>query len=121
VSRILIVAEPAPARDELAQVLAAAPHTVKTVAPGELVMTDTRDWAPDVILMHIGTDGPALNLRIGLLRDPDLAEVPFVAMGDSEDEARALGAHAFVRPPVAAADLLSLVARFAAARMPLFS
>ena len=43
--------------------------------------------------------------------------VPFVALGDNEDEARALGAHAFVREPVHLDSLLRIIAHFSTLRV----
>ena len=118
-SRVLLVSDERRLREQLAGAIASGPHTVRAVAAGDLRVEAARDWEPDVIVMDLSPDGAALQLRIGMLRDPDLAHVPFVVVGDSEDEARALGAHAFVRVPVPIAGLLDLIARFAAARMPL--
>jgi CheY-like chemotaxis protein len=119
VSRILLVAEAAPSRDALAMAISSAPHTVLAVAPGELRIAAARDWAPDVIVMELAPDGAALPLRIGMLRDPSLADVPFVALGDNEDEARALGANAFVPPQTSSDLLVGLVGRISALRFPL--
>ena len=118
--RVLIVADAAPAREVMALALAReGPHTVRSVAPGDLRIANAREWSPDIIIMDLATDGAALPLRIGMLRDPELATVPFIALGDSEDEARALGAHAFVRIPPPLKGLVQLVGRFAAMRAPL--
>ena len=118
-SRILIVSDEGIDRDLLAAALASAPHTVKTVEPGYWKTDTVRDWSPDIIVMDLSTDGASLPIRIGMLRDPELSRVPFVAIGESEDEARAMGAHGFVRAPAQLDALLGLVARFAAIRMPL--
>lgn len=92
---------------------------MKAVSPGDLRISTARDWEPDVIVMDLATDGAALPLRIGMLRDPSLSGIPFVAMGESEDEARALGAHAFVHTPPEVDSLMDLIARLAALRLPL--
>lgn len=114
-----MIAEPSPERERLATGLSAAPHTVRQVSAGDLRLDSARDWAPDVIVMTLGTDDAALALRMGMMRDPELAQVPFVVIGGSEDEARALGAHAFVRSPPPVDALVHLVGRFAAMRLPL--
>lgn len=118
-SRILIVGDDGLERDLLAQAISAAPHTVKTIAPSEWRAQLARDWSPDIIVMDLATDGASLPIRISMLRDPELARIPFVGIGDSEDEARALGAHGFVRAPAQLDALLGMIARFAAIRMPL--
>jgi CheY-like chemotaxis protein len=118
-SRVLLIADQSVARDELAIEIAHGPHTVKAVSAGDLRMSAARDWSPDIILMDLSSDGAALPMRIRMMRDPELASVPFVAMGDSEEEARALGAHAFVRIPAPLEPLMQLLARFGAMRMPL--
>ena len=118
-SRVLLVADAPPVRERLSRAIAAGPHTVKTVAPGDLRLEAARDWEPDIIVMDLSTDGAALPLRIGMLRDPLLANIPFIALGESEDEARALGAHAFVRTSARLEGLVDLIAHLAALRMPL--
>jgi CheY-like chemotaxis protein len=119
VSRILVLCDDGIERDLLAQAIASAPHTVKTMAPSEWQAGVVRDWSPDIIVMELATDGASLPIRINMLRDPELSRIPFVALGDSEDEARALGAHGFVRAPAHLESLLGMIARFAAIRMPL--
>ncbi|MBI4510262.1 MAG: hypothetical protein HY698_11560 [Deltaproteobacteria bacterium] len=118
-SRILLVADPAPMRDELAVAIARGPHTVKAIAPGDLRIEAMREWEPDVVVMDLAAEGAALPLRMVMLRDSQLSQVPFVALGQSEDEARALGAHAFVKVPPPIDGLVQLLNRFAALRMPL--
>src|SRR5262249_35175750 len=87
VSRVLIVADQAPERDVMAAAIAQAPHTVWAVAPGDLRIMAVREWDPDVIVMDLAPDGAALPLRMSMLRDPTIASVPFIAVGESEDEA----------------------------------
>lgn len=118
-SRVLFVADASATRERISSALLGAPHTVKTLSPGELRIDGVREWQPDVIVMDLATDSSVLPMRIGLLRDPELSRIPFIAVGDSEDEARALGAHGFVRNPAETDALLGLVARFAAIRFPL--
>lgn len=118
-SRILLIADHIRARDELAAAIAKGPHTVLATSAGDLSMAAVRDWAPDVIVMDMSTNGAALPMRIRLLRDPSLADIPFVAVGDSEEEAEALGANAFVRTPPPLEQLMPILARFGAMRMPL--
>jgi CheY-like chemotaxis protein len=117
--RILLVAEPAAARDDMAGAIAAAPHTVRAVSPGDLRIASAREWDPDVIVMDLATDSAALPLRMGMLRDPLLSSVPFIVLGDSEDEARALGAHAFVRTPAHLESLVRVIGHFSSLKMPL--
>jgi CheY-like chemotaxis protein len=119
VSRILLVADEGGGREKLATAIATGPHTVKTLSPSDLRIEGVRDWQPDVIVMDLATDSSALPQRIAMLRDPELSGVPFVAIGESEDEARALGAHGFVRQPAHVESLLGLIGRFAALRFPL--
>ena len=69
--------------------------------------------------MDLAGNGATLALRIGMLRDPALATVPFVALGDSEDEAHALGAHGFARWAAPAENLLRIISQFATMRAPL--
>lgn len=118
-SRVLVIADQPAERQALATEIARAPHTVKAIAAGDLRIEAARDWAPDIIVMQMSTDSAALPLRIGMMRDPELSSVPFIVIGGSEDEARALGAHAFVISPPPMEALLKLVSRFAAMRMPL--
>jgi CheY-like chemotaxis protein len=118
-SRVLLIAEADEQRERLERAIAGGPHTVRAVPPLE-TLTAARDWAPDVIIMDLATDAATLPLRIRMLRDPELAGIPFVALGDSEEEARALGAQAFVRKPATdESGLLSLLATIAAQRFPL--
>jgi hypothetical protein len=114
-----MVADESRSRDELAAAIALAPHTVKIITLGSLRISDARDWDPDIVMMWMQTDSAALPTRIAMLRDPNLSGIPFIAVGDSEDEARALGAHAFVRTPVPIEGVIQLLARFSALRMPL--
>lgn len=115
------MADPAPERDAVVKALARAPHTVKAVSLADLRLEAARDWEPDVIILQLKADSAALPLRIGMLRDPVLANVPLVVLGESEDEARALGAHAFVRSPVQSHldSLVRVVAHFSSLRLPL--
>jgi len=119
VSRVLLVGEPDAERSRLERVIGEGPHTVRAVAPVE-TLEIARDWAPDIIIMDLATDGATLPVRIGMLRDPALATIPFVALGDSEEEARALGANAFVRKPAIDPNgLLDLLATITSLRFPL--
>jgi CheY-like chemotaxis protein len=119
VSRILLVGEPDPERTRLQQIIGQGPHTVRAVSPFETVEI-AREWSPDIIIMDLATDGNSLPVRINMLRDPELAAIPFVALGDSEEEARAFGANAFVRKPAVDPNgLLELLAAITAIRYPL--
>ena len=117
--RILLIGEADEQRARLERVIGDGPHTVRAISPPEMLAA-ARDWAPDIIVMDLATDSGALPLRIGMLRDPELATIPFVAVGESEEEARALGANAFVRKPAAdESGLLQLLAAIGAMRLPL--
>jgi len=115
----LLVAEPDSERTRLEEAIAAGPYTVRSAAPFESVHI-ARDWAPDIIIMDLATDGATLPIRINMLRDPEVSGIPFVALGDSEEEARALGANAFVRKPAEDTNgLLQLLSTLTAIRFPL--
>lgn len=117
--RILVVADADKVRDELVARIATGPHTVRAIAPGDLHIEAAREWDPDVIVMNLATDSSVLPIRIGMLRDPALSGVPLVALGESEEEARAIGAQAFLRTPPHMESLMELLSRLAAIRFPL--
>ena len=118
-SRVLLIGEADELRERLERAIADGPHTVRAVDPVE-TLSAARDWSPDIIIMDLATDGNTLPVRISMLRDPELASIPFVALGESEEEARALGAQAFVRKPASdPSGLLSLLATITAMRFPL--
>ena len=118
-SRVLLIGEPDEQRERLERAIAEGPHTVRAITSVE-TMSAAREWAPDIIVMDLATDAGTLPLRIGMMRDPELARIPFVALGESEEEARALGAQAFVRKPATdPSGLLQLLATITAMRFPL--
>jgi CheY-like chemotaxis protein len=119
VSRILVVANRDAARDELVDALRRAPHTVKAVSPADLAIANAREWEPDLIVMQVAAEDAALPLRISMLRDPSLSQIPFIAIGDSEAEARALGANAWVSGTASIEGVVGLLNRFAALQLPL--
>jgi excisionase family DNA binding protein len=99
--KVLVVAEPGPAREGAARQLVAAGYAVEQTSPGFAAGAAAARYEPDAVLLHASAPDGGEVLR-GLRADRELASVPVVALGAPEwrDELTEAGAsEAIVRPP----------------------
>ena len=99
--KVLVVAEPGPAREGSARQLAAAGYAVDQASPGFAAGAAAARYQPDAVVVHAGAPDGGEVLR-GLRADRELASVPVVALGapgwrDALAEAGAF--EALERPP----------------------
>jgi len=81
--KVLVVADPGPAREGAARQLVAAGYAVEQTSPGFAAGAAAARFQPDVVLLHATAPDGGEVLR-GLRADRDLASVPVVALGAPE-------------------------------------
>jgi excisionase family DNA binding protein len=99
--KVLVVAEPGPAREGAARQLVAAGYAVEQTSPGFAAGAAAARYDPDAVLLHASAPDGGEVLR-GLRADRELASVPVVALGAPEwrEELTEAGAvEALGRPP----------------------
>lgn len=91
--KVLVVAEPGPAREGAARQLAAAGYAVEQTSPGFAAGAAAARYEPDAVLLQATAPDGGEVLR-GLRADRELASVPVVALGAPEwrDELTEAGA-----------------------------
>ena len=95
-SRVYLLADDPYFRRNLERALRKQSHLVHTSALGDFHAAQVREFEPDVVVLDLASNGASAPVRLALLRDPELAEVPLIAVAASLEEARAFGAHAYV-------------------------
>ncbi len=81
--KVLVIAEPGPAREGAAQQLAAAGYAVEQSSPGFEAGATAARYQPNAVVLHAGAPDGGDVLR-GIRADRKLAGVPVVAMGPPE-------------------------------------
>lgn len=81
--KVLVVAEPGPAREGTVRQLAAAGYAVDQASPGFAAGAAAARFEPDVLVLHApAPDGG--EVLAGLRADRDLRDVPVVALGPAD-------------------------------------
>lgn len=99
--KVLVIAEPGPAREGVARQLVAAGYAVEQASPGFAAGAAAARYEPDAVVLHASAPDGGEVLR-ALRADRELASVPVVALGAPEwrDELTEAGAvEALGRPP----------------------
>lgn len=100
--KVLVVAEPGPAREGTARQVAAAGYAVEQASPGFAAGAAAARFGPDALVLHAPAPDGGEVLR-GLKADRELAAVPVVAVAHADwgEALREAGcAAAVTRPPV---------------------
>src|SRR5690349_17163474 len=108
-SRVFVLADNLAVRADIETALRRHRHVVRSHGVGDFHTDAAREFAPDVVIMDLAGNGACAPARLALLRDPDLHDVPVVALAASADEARAFGAHAFLPRPLHPEDVPSVI------------
>lgn len=81
--KVLVVAQPGPAREGAARQLVAAGYAVEQTSPGFAAGAAAARYEPDAVLLQAGAADGGEVLR-GLRADRELSAVPVVALGAAE-------------------------------------
>ncbi|HET6440653.1 MAG TPA: excisionase family DNA-binding protein [Anaeromyxobacter sp.] len=98
--KVLVVAQPGPAREGTARQLVAAGYAVEQASPGFPAGAAAARYEPDVVLLHASAPDGGETLR-DLNTDRELNAVPVVAVGSAEwqDQLTEAGAALALRWP----------------------
>ena len=104
-SRVFLLADDARLRADIELELRRSRHVVHARATHQFFVGDVRAFAPEVIILDCTDESTAALARLTILRDPQLVNVPLVAIAHSAEEAHAFGAQALLPRPLHPGDV----------------
>lgn len=116
-NRVVILYE----HDELAQkerqTLKEGGDEVLLLKAGDMTLSQVREFSPDVILLEVSLNGELSSLRERLLGDPELRELPLIALTEDESLGRSILAQAYLSPSAPPEELRAIVDELASTRV----